>query len=92
MKVAVIADKEKYLEALSCFLIVSAQGLIREPAHYGPIRLLEAASRLLNLLKESHAEYSAIQEKIDEIKIDPASNEDALDKIVISLTKLYMSD
>ncbi len=33
-------------------LVVSARSLVDEPAHYGPMRLLDAAERVLDALEE----------------------------------------
>ncbi|MEW8959988.1 MAG: DUF6092 family protein [Moorella sp. (in: firmicutes)] len=39
--------KEKSLVELFCFLLSSARGCVDEPAIYGPLRLIEAYSRLV---------------------------------------------
>jgi hypothetical protein len=40
------------LQEVVGFLVVSARGLIDEPPHYGPMRLLDAASRVVDALEE----------------------------------------
>ena len=40
------------LQEVVGFLVVSARGLIDEPAHYGPMRLLDAAARVVDALEE----------------------------------------
>lgn len=42
---------DPYFELLS-FLITSARGLIDEPQIYGPLRLLDAAVKLINIMEE----------------------------------------
>ncbi|MDQ7793562.1 MAG: DUF6092 family protein [bacterium] len=38
------------LRQLLCYLAASARGLMSEPAEYGPLRLMEAASRLIGAM------------------------------------------
>ena len=48
-------DQTQVAEALQevvGFLVVSARGLMDEPPHYGPMRLLDAAGRVVNALEE----------------------------------------
>ena len=40
------------LQEVAGMLVVSARGLVDEPAHYGPMRLLDAAERVLDALEE----------------------------------------
>lgn len=49
-KQAVLSDE---LAELAGFLVVSARGLMQEPAHYGPFRLIDAASRLVAVLERN---------------------------------------
>lgn len=53
---------------LTGFLVVSARGLLDEPSTYGPLRLVDAASRFVELL-DSHGlaceALSQLQEMIE---------------------------
>jgi hypothetical protein len=55
------------LEELVGLLVVSARGLMDEPAGYGPMRLLDAAERLADALEEqglATAQTAAIRDGI----------------------------
>jgi len=53
----------KYFQLLS-FLITSARGCIDEPPLYGPLRLLDAASRVIDMMEKE----KMVDEKISNIK------------------------
>jgi hypothetical protein len=56
-----------------CLLAVSARGLIDEPKFYGPMRLLEAAQRLVELAENFgiHNELLAeVSNRIEEAPLD----------------------
>lgn len=54
------------------FLLSSARGLLEEPKEYGPLRLIEAASRIIAYETEQKddAELSALKNLIDSKKLD----------------------
>jgi hypothetical protein len=59
--------EEKVYELIS-YMVVSARNLLEEPARYGPFRLVDAASRLITLLKEagiSSQRMNKVQENIE---------------------------
>ncbi len=59
---------DPYFELLS-FLITSAKGLLEEPVIYGPLRLVEAARKLLDIMEEkgiSSRELSELKQYIDD--------------------------
>ncbi len=59
---------DPYFELLS-FLITSARGLFEEPEIYGPLRLVEAARKLLDIMEKegvSSRELSELKQYIDE--------------------------
>ncbi len=59
---------DPYFELLS-FLITSARGLLEEPVIYGPLRLVEAARKLLDIMEEkgiSTSELIELKQYIDE--------------------------
>ncbi len=60
--------RDKHFQLLS-FLITSARGCVDEPKLYGPLRLLDAASRLIEIMEEegkSTDEISKLKELIEE--------------------------
>lgn len=59
---------DPYFELLS-FLITSARGLLEEPTIYGPLRLVEAARKLLDIIDErglGSQELDELKQYIDE--------------------------
>ncbi len=57
------ADRGLY--ELLGYLLTSARGLLEEPAEYGPLRLLEGASRLCGLMMAGGSSYT---EALGELK------------------------
>ena len=54
---------------LICFMVTSARNLIQENRLYGPLRLVDAASRLVDILEEldlKSPRLETIQERIEE--------------------------
>jgi len=59
-----------FFELLS-FLIVSARNCVEEPKLYGPFRLIDGASRLIDILEKAGIEdpfFQEIKEKIEQKK------------------------
>ncbi len=59
--------KNKHFQLLS-FLLTSARGCVDEPQIYGPLRLLDAASRVIELMEEEKKitpELLTLKEKIN---------------------------
>jgi len=77
---------------LVTYMLVSARNLLNETPEYGPLRLLEACSRLIDAFGEtkSEATFADLRESIDEVKallmIDKDAFVQALDGIVRSVT------
>lgn len=51
-------DRELY--ELLGYLLTSARGLLDEPGEYGPLRLLEGASRLCGLMEKGGSSYATV--------------------------------
>ena len=74
------------------FLVTSARGCVDEPPIYGPLRLLEAYSILLEMLKPGEADefYYRLNDKIEELKdvcmVDERRFVDGLDRLIEELT------
>ena len=57
---------------LVCYMLTSACDLVNETKSYGPLRLIDSASRLITVLSEndiSSPSLEKIQEKIEEGKL-----------------------
>ena len=86
------AELAAALEEVVGFLVVSARGLMDEPAEYGPMRLLDAADRLAQALEEqglTTAATAAIRDGIEAVldAWDASSEESAaaLDALILRL-------
>ena len=87
---------DDYLLELVAFLATSARGCIDEPPLYGPFRLIDALSRLVDLpkyatslkddgfLRKIKAE---IEEKKYSVMFDTVEFQNMLDNIVLQVTK-----
>lgn len=86
---------EDHIFELSLYLLTSARGCVGEPHIYGPLRLVEGISRLVdiysktNLLKPDPFLQRAKKE-IDENKYQVMASEDAfiafMDKLIVEFT------
>ncbi|PAD25898.1 hypothetical protein CHH55_08665 [Niallia circulans] len=89
---------EKLVELVrdySGYILTSAKGLYREPAHYGPLRMVGALERTLVLLTELGIEDKEMEEVLSFIRkegwralSDPLGYEKALDKSIDQLVVL----
>jgi len=77
------------------FLIVSARGCVEEPHLYGPLRLIDAASRLIDVMRRegrSSEDLDRIQRMIEEGKHLVMYDEEAfvklLDRLVAELVRI----
>ena len=80
---------------LVCYMVTSACNLLNETKSYGPFRLIDAASRLIDILSEnqcSSPELKKIQVKIEEGKYkvmeDKSQFSSFLDGLVLYITSL----
>lgn len=93
MKRGIAMNKQELneIDKLIHFLVASARGCMDEPAIYGPLRLLETASRLLTIVEGYDAEYSNVKNLIDDNKYLSLSDETeftkALDGLIMSLAR-----
>jgi hypothetical protein len=69
--VIAVIDKTKFYE-LFCFILTSARGCVDEPPIYGPLRLLDTYSRLIDALDEGIVDpfWQELKEQIDSYKND----------------------
>ncbi|MGB9726425.1 MAG: DUF6092 family protein [Fervidicoccaceae archaeon] len=84
----------EYIKLLS-FLITSARGLVDEPQLYGPLRLIDAAARLISLMRSEGMDVSKlerlekmIEENEDLVMIDKGKFIEFLDELVLELTSI----
>jgi len=94
-------DKEKEQESLELitYMLTSARQLFGEPAHYGPIRLVEATLRFLNMLDEGEKSPRWLDELSGFLKdtngvVKTGSQEylDRLDGVIDRIASLLVSE
>jgi hypothetical protein len=80
---------------LVCYMLTSACDLVNETKSYGPLRLIDSASRLITVLSEndiSSPSLEKIQEKIEEGKLkvmeDDSEFSSFLNDLVLYTVKL----
>ena len=84
---------ESGMIGLLCFLAVSARGLVDEPKVYGPMRLIEAAQRLVEMAESSgihHDLFTDVVQRIEAFPLDalPEGEEEFvefMDELVVLL-------
>jgi hypothetical protein len=87
------AQLESGVINLICSLIVSARGLVDEPKIYGPLRLMEATQRVVNLAEECSIRNELLTEvakRIEEYNLDYflAENEEGFIRFMDDLVVL----
>ncbi|HDJ83658.1 MAG TPA: hypothetical protein ENG44_01510 [Desulfurococcaceae archaeon] len=89
---------DPYFELLS-FLIASARGLIDEPQMYGPLRLLDAAVKLINTMEkegrltdELREIRQLILEKSDLVIRDEKAFIEFLDELSLKLARIIKNN
>ena len=86
------AGLEEQIFGLISYMAVSARNLLEEPARYGPFRLVDAASRLVDLLKANGLEserLERIQARIEEGKYTGMASEEEFEAFLEGLV-LFM--
>ncbi len=85
---------DKHFQLLA-FLITSARGCIDEPKLYGPLRLLDAATKLIEIMeKEGKCDEDIlklkelIEESIDTLMYDEEAFIEFLDELTKKLAKI----
>jgi hypothetical protein len=76
---------------LVCFMVTSARNLIQENRLYGPLRLVDAVSRLVSILEKldlKSPRLAAIQEQIEEGEDTVMESEE---KFTVFLENLVMN-
>lgn len=78
--------------ALLAFLAVSARNCVDEPKLYGPLRLIDGASRLIEILEKAGIEdpfFQEVKEKIDQNKYTVMSDRNQFVQFLDDLTKAF---
>jgi hypothetical protein len=84
-------ELEQEFFELICYMVTSARNLVHENKLYGPFRLVDAVSRLVDILKKRELKSSrleTIQTKIEEGKYTVMENDE---KFIAFLENLVMS-
>jgi len=70
---------------LVSYVVVSARNLLEEPARYGPFRLVDTASRLINILEEagmSSDRLKAVRDRIEDGKYSAMGTEEEFEQFL----------
>jgi len=70
---------------LVSYVVVSARNLLEEPARYGPFRLVDTASRLINILEEagmSSDRLKAVRDRIEDGKYSAIGTEEEFEQFL----------
>lgn len=81
--------KEEFFAFLA-FLAISARNCVEEPKLYGPLRLIDGASRLIEILEKAGIEdpfFQEIKEKIDQNKYTVMGDRNQFIQFLDDLTK-----
>jgi hypothetical protein len=84
-----IEELKKEFFAYLAFLAISARNCVEEPKLYGPLRLVDGASRLIEIMEKAGIEdpfFHEIKEKIDRDKYSVMSDRDQFIKFLDDLT------
>jgi len=87
----------EYVYDLATYLLTSARGCIEEPLLYGPLRLIEALSRLVTISQyapcvKKDAFLLAAKKKIDQNKYVVMQSEEEFTKFLDSLIKEFTAE
>jgi len=99
IKVQMVDKFEKEIFELICYMLISARNLDKETKSYGPFRLLDAASKLIEILEnnEIYDEFlSQIRTIIEANKFKVMTNEEEflsiLDDLVLKMVEKLKED
>jgi hypothetical protein len=92
-------ELEQEFFELTCYMVTSARNLIQENKLYGPFRLVDAVSRLIDVLQKldlKSPRLEAIQKQIEEGKYMVMESDekftDFLETLVMSLVPLMQDE
>jgi hypothetical protein len=84
--------EERIFELVS-YIAVSARNLLEEPARYGPLRLVDTASRLIDIIEKegvASKRLTMIRQKIEEGKYTAMGTEEEFQAFLESLVLLLV--
>ena len=76
---------EDKIFGLVSYVVVSARNLLEEPARYGPFRLVDTASRLIDILEEagmSSDRLKAVRDRIEAGKYSAMGTEEEFEQFL----------
>lgn len=85
-----VKELEDEFFTVLAFLAISARNCVEEPKLYGPLRLIDGASRLIGILEKGGIEdpfFGEIKEKIDQNKYAVMSDRSQFIQFLDDLTK-----
>jgi hypothetical protein len=85
-----VEELKKEFFAFLAFLAISARNCVEEPKLYGPLRLIDGASRLIEILEKAGIEdpfFQEIKEKIDQNKYTVMGDRNQFIQFLDDLTK-----
>ncbi len=90
-------NSSEYVYDLATYLLASARGCIEEPLLYGPLRLIEALSRLVTISQYAPCVKKdefllAAKRKIDQNKYVVMQSEEEFTKFLDSLIKEFTTE
>jgi nitroreductase len=92
-----VTTPEQYIFELALFLLTAARGCVDEPHIYGPLRLVDAVSRLTKLYSKTDLLKSddfliRAQKKIDENELQVMASEEAFVKFIDDLIAEFIDE
>ncbi len=84
--------EEKIFELIS-YMVVSARNLLEEPARYGPFRLVDAVSRMIDIMEEagiSSERLISVRGKIEDGKYSSMGTEEEFEEFLESTVFLIV--
>jgi hypothetical protein len=88
------ALEEKIFELVS-YMVVSARNLLDETPHYGPFRLIDAVSRLVEILENmelSSGRLDTLRTRIEEGKVSVMAGEEQFREFLESLVSFLVKE
>lgn len=88
---------EQYLFGLAMYMLTSARGLVDEPTMYGPLRLVESISRLIELPEyasciKQDSFLSAMKRKVDKNKFEVMASEEKFVNFLDELIREFAAE
>ncbi len=97
MTVKAKQSAEEYVFGLAMYMLTSARGLVDEPRMYGPLRLVESISRLVELPEfasciKRDSFLGAMKRKIDQNKFEVMASEERFVNFLDELIREFAAE